>query len=340
MRVSDFEYSLPEELIALHPAQRRDESRMLVVRRDAGGFSHERFSDLVAHIGQGDLLILNDTKVIPARIHGRRVTGGRVEVLLTEPVSRGDESLWRAMVRASKSVREGETLTLDGGARVVVNAAEGEGFYRLLFDGSPLPELRRHGEVPLPPYIAGRRPAEPEDAERYQTVYAERPGSCAAPTAGLHFTPEVLSRIQEAGARVARLTLHVGPGTFLPVRTESIKEHRMHEEWYEIPPATVDALTKTRDANGRIVAVGTTSVRALEAYGATGETRARTGIFIRPGHRFSFVDVLLTNFHLPRSTLLMLVSAFAGTEKTRAAYAEAVARRYRFYSYGDCMLIV
>ena len=341
MRVDEFDYDLPEELIALHPADRRDASRMMVLDRAVRAVEHRAFADLSAFLRPGDLLVLNDTKVLPARLHGRRATGGRVEVLLTEKLdgASADRETWRAMVGASKRLHAGEVVVLDAGIEARIVAAEGEGFYRVELPARAESIIEERGHVPLPPYIASRREEVPEDRTRYQTVYAEWAGSCAAPTAGLHFTPEVLAALERRGVGVARLTLHVGPGTFLPVRVDDVERHRMHEEAFDVPETTVRAVAEARRAGGRVVACGTTSARALETWATSGTTRGRTEIFIRPGYAFRVVDVLLTNFHLPRSTLLMLVAALTGMDLWRRAYESAVAERYRFYSYGDCMLI-
>ena len=342
MRVDEFDYDLPEALIALHPADRRDASRMLVVDRAAGAIRHGAFADLPESLRAGDLLVLNDTKVLPARLFGRRATGGRVEFLLTEKLDgpRDGRETWRVLVGSSKRLRAGETVALDAGIQARIAAVEGDGCFRVDLPAGVESILDDRGHVPLPPYIAARREEVPEDRARYQTVYAERPGSCAAPTAGLHFTPEVFFALARRGIGVARLTLHVGPGTFLPVRVDEVERHRMHEEAFEIPDETARAVVETRRRGGRVVACGTTSARTLETWAAAGTTRGRTDLFIFPGFRFRVVDALLTNFHLPRSTLLMLVASLAGTDLWRRAYDAAVRERYRFYSYGDCMLVL
>jgi S-adenosylmethionine:tRNA ribosyltransferase-isomerase len=322
MRAADFDYALPEELVAQAPAAPRDASRLL---------------------RPGDLAVFNDTRVLPARLVGAKAgSGGRVEMLLVEPLGGGLPRRWRAMGQASKPIREGARLAL-GELEATVERSEGEGFYVLRLDreGAELEAaLARSGRLPLPPYI--RRDPDAADLERYQTVYARRPGSAAAPTAGLHFTPELLARLDERGVARTAVTLHVGPGTFLPVRGESLDDHRMHEERYEVPEEAARAVEACRARGGRVVAVGTTTVRTLESAWRDGRLRVgagRTGLFIRPGHPFGVVDALVTNFHLPRSTLLVLVCAFGGTGRVLAAYGEAVARRYRFFSYGDAMLI-
>jgi S-adenosylmethionine:tRNA ribosyltransferase-isomerase len=339
MKLDDFDYALPEELIAQQPLAERGASRMMRVDGVALTVRDGWFRDLPSLLRPGDLLVFNDTRVIRARLRGRKRSGGQVEVLV-ERVLDAREAL--AQVRASKTPKAGSFLDLSAGLAVEVLGREGE-FFRLRFPEGEhvLKRLEQHGEVPLPPYI--ERAAGDSDEARYQTVYADRPGSVAAPTAGLHFSEPMFERIREAGAATAFLTLHVGAGTFQPVRTEVVSQHRMHSEWYEIPPALVEAVQRCRAAGGRVMAVGTTSLRALEgAAAADGRLRAGSGetnLFVVPGFRFQVVDRLFTNFHLPRSTLLMLVSAFGGHELLMDAYRHAVQQRYRFFSYGDCMLI-
>jgi len=342
MRVDELDYELPEELIAQAPSLPRDASRLLVLPRRGGELRHHRFSDLPELLEPGDLLVLNDSRVIPARLVGRKASGGRCELLLVEPID-PEGSRWRAMGQASKALRPGQGLAFDG-LEAEVELAEGDGFYAVRFDrGGPALEaaLERVGRVPLPPYI--RRAATGSDREAYQTVVARAPGSVAAPTAGLHFTPALLERIEGRGVRRAQVTLHVGPGTFLPVRASRLEDHRMHAERFEVPAATAAAFAEARARGGRVVAVGTTVVRALESAAADGHLRAgagRTDLFIAPGFEFRAVDALVTNFHLPRSTLLALVCAFAGTRRVLDAYRAAVAARYRFYSYGDAMAVL
>jgi S-adenosylmethionine:tRNA ribosyltransferase-isomerase len=336
VRLSDFDYPLPPELIAQHPAKERSASRLLHV--DASGALHDRcFRDIVSLLRPGDLLVVNDTRVIKARLHGRKDSGGEVEVLV-ERILDAHRAL--AMVRASKTPKAGSKLHLAGGVEAEVLGRAGE-FFELRFAGDDVLDiLAAHGEVPLPPYIT--HAAEGEDEGRYQTVYARVPGAVAAPTAGLHFDDALLTRLKENGIERASLTLHVGAGTFQPVRVEDLSQHVMHSEWYSIPQATVDAIARTRARQGRVVAVGTTALRALESAAAGGNLAAGTAetrLFIVPGYRFEVVDRLVTNFHLPKSTLLMLVSAFAGTEVMRRAYRHAVEQRYRFFSYGDAMLL-
>jgi S-adenosylmethionine:tRNA ribosyltransferase-isomerase len=344
LTVDDFDFPLPPELIAQHPAAERTGSRLLHVAGNR--LDDRRFADLPALVRTGDLLVFNDTRVIKARFFGVKESGGQVEVLLERIV---DETHAIAQVRASKSPRPGTRLHLADAFMVTVTGragAAGEFFALELVDRDSLWELAEaHGRLPLPPYI--EHPADAGDEARYQTVYARAPGAVAAPTAGLHFDDALLETLRAQGVNTAFLTLHVGAGTYQPVRVERVDEHRMHSERFEIPQATADAIAETRAAGGRVIAVGTTSLRALESAAspggpADGTVRAggaETDIFITPGYRFQVVDRLITNFHLPKSTLLMLVSAFAGLDTIRAAYAHAVAERYRFFSYGDAMLL-
>ncbi len=327
MRRSDFHFSLPPELIAQQPAAQRSASRLLVL--DGGTVRHCRFPSIVDLLRAGDLLVVNDTRVLKARVLARKDTGGRAE-LLVERID-GDTAL--CQVRASKPLKAGRALLVgDRSVRVVGRCGD---FYRLDFGEPVAGFLDAHGRVPLPPYID--RAAAPADEERYQTVYAAEPGAVAAPTAGLHFDQPLLRRLAAKGVQVAPITLHVGAGTFQPVRVEDLREHRMHSEHYAIPAPTRRAVEACR---GRVVAVGTTVVRSLEAAATAGADEGETDLFITPGYRFRVVDALVTNFHLPESTLLMLVSAFAGVEPVRRAYREAVVRRYRFFSYGDAMFCV
>jgi len=336
MRTEEFDFALPERLIAQHPPELRGASRLLYAHD--GALEDCRFADLLRLVRPGDVLVLNDTRVIKARLFGSKDSGGRVEVLV-ERVLNGHEVL--AQVRASKSPRAGGRLMLADALAVEVLGREGE-FFRLRFPGeeSVLESLERYGKLPLPPYIA--HAADVGDEQRYQTVFARAAGAVAAPTAGLHFDEAMLQALRDKGIQIAHVTLHVGAGTFQPVRAEYIREHVMHSEYYEIPQATVDAINQARAAGGRVVAVGTTSLRALESAVRNGGLQAGSGetrIFITPGYRFRVVDVLLTNFHLPKSTLLMLVCAFGGMRQMLAAYRHAVEQEYRFFSYGDAMLI-
>ena len=336
-RLSDFDYALPAHLVAQVPAPERTGSRLLHVVGTT--LADLRFADLPRLVARGDLLVFNDTRVIKSRLHAVKPSGGKVELLL-ERILASDEGLFQ--LRASHPPRVGGRIDLPGGIAATVIGRH-DRFFRLAIDGGvPLAiYLERHGELPLPPYIT--RAADTADETRYQTVYARTPGAVAAPTAGLHFDAAMLDALRAAGVELAAVTLHVGAGTFHPIQTENLAQHRMHTEWYRIPAATAESVAATRARGGRVVAVGTTSLRALES--AAGEDgrlspgAAETALFIPPGFRFRVTDRLLTNFHLPRSTLLVLVSAFAGPETIRAAYAHAIAHGYRFFSYGDAMLL-
>jgi len=337
MRVADFDYALPDELIAQQPAAERSQSRLLHLDGGTGALEDLRFTDLPRLVGPHDVLVLNDTRVIKARLAARKATGGRVE-LFVERLLGEREAL--ALIRASHPPRPGSQLTLGDGGRAEVLSRDDDLYHLRFLDTGAAELLERCGEVPLPPYIA-HAPGE-DDAERYQTVYAARPGAVAAPTAGLHFDQKMLARLAAQGTRIAKLTLHVGAGTFQPVRTDTVEAHRMHRERFDVPQSVVDAVGAARAAGGRVVAVGTTALRALESAALGGRLRAGAGetdLFVYPGFEFRVVDRLLTNFHLPRSSLLMLVCAFAGADNIRRAYAHAIARRYRFFSYGDAMLI-
>ena len=338
MQLDDFDYHLPEELIAQVPAVVRSASRLLHLDGVTGALHDYHFAQVLELLQPGDLLVLNDTRVIKARLTGRKATGGQIEVLI-ERVLNQHEAL--AQIRASHAPKAGTMLLLGDAIEAQVIARQDD-LYRLHFSGGAgvLTVLERHGSVPLPPYITHVPDA--VDESRYQTVYARTPGAVAAPTAGLHFDAPLLDALRARGVGVAYLTLHVGAGTFQPVRTQNLAEHRMHGEWYSLPQETVDALHATRAAGGRVIAAGTTSLRALEAAAAEGDPvagDAETALFILPGYRFRAVDRLITNFHLPKSTLLMLVSAFGGMDHIRMAYRHAIAQRYRFFSYGDAMLI-
>ena len=336
MRVADFDYVLPGELIAQHPAARRAASRLLRLDGASGALADCVFTDLPGLIAADDVLVLNDTRVIKARLTARKSSGGRLEVFVERPTGT-HEAL--AMIRANHPPLPGTSIVVGEGVSASVLGRQGD-LYRLRFEQPVEAVLEAHGSIPLPPYIA-HAPSD-EDSERYQTVYADKPGAVAAPTAGLHFDAATLQAIEARGARIARLTLHVGAGTFLPVRVEDTGEHRMHSERYAISSETVKAIDAARATGGRVIAVGTTVLRALESASREGALRAgeaETDLFVTPGFRFRVVDRLLTNFHLPKSTLLMLVSAFGGAGHIRAAYAHAIAERYRFFSYGDAMLI-
>ena len=342
-RASAYDYDLPPDRIAQRPVEPRDRSRLMVVPRDGSPFRHLEFRDLVDLIPAGDALVLNETRVLPARLRGRKPTGAPAEILLLRPVSR-DETEWEALVRPGGKLKPGRVVDVGDGLRVhVIDSAPGGGrVVRLESELPPREAIERWGEMPLPPYI--ERSADATDRERYQTVFARAAGSVAAPTAGLHFTPAVLAALERKGVRIARLVLHVGLGTFRPVDEDDLARHEMHAEWYDVPDPAAETLNAVRAAGGSLWAVGTTVTRTLEsAADAEGRIVAGSGwtdIFIRPPYRFRAVDRLVTNFHLPRSTLLMLVSAFAGHERTMAAYEEAVREGYRFYSYGDAMVLI
>jgi len=336
LTLDEFDYHLPEYLIAQAPLAERSASRMLVV--DGHSRRDEHITDLPAHLTDKDLLVLNDTRVIHARLFGHKATGGQVEVLIERPVGEHEAI---AQVRASKSPKPGMTMRLADAFDVEVLGREGD-FFHLRFpsDRSVVDYAEAYGALPLPPYID--RAAAAADEARYQTVFAQHPGSVAAPTAGLHFDEALLAMLADRGVQRATVTLHVGAGTYQPVRVRNLSEHKMHRERYLIPPETVEAIEATRARGGRVVAVGTTSLRALESAAADGLLKAgaaETELFITPGYRFHVVDALLTNFHLPKSTLLMLVSAFAGMDAIRDAYRHAVEQQYRFFSYGDAMFL-
>ncbi|WP_122790218.1 tRNA preQ1(34) S-adenosylmethionine ribosyltransferase-isomerase QueA [Intestinibacillus sp. Marseille-P6563] len=341
MKKSDFYFDLPERLIAQHPLEQRDASRLLVLDRADGSVTHRHFSDLLEYLNPGDCLVMNNSRVIPARLMGHAV--GRttpIEVLLL--TDHGD-GLWECLTRPGKKTREGVELTFGDGLLTAtvesVNPKDGNRFIRFHYDGIFLETLDKLGTMPLPPYIKEKL----DDPERYQTVYSKTPGSAAAPTAGLHFTKELLARIQEKGVKLAFVTLHVGLGTFRPVKEEEITDHIMHSEWYTMDADTAKLINDTRAAGGKIWAVGTTATRTLETIAAEdGSVRPQSGwtdIFIYPGYRFKVVDHLVTNFHLPESTLMMLISAFATREQVMNAYEQAVQEEYRFFSFGDSMLL-
>lgn len=344
MDVADFDYILPKESIAQVPADRRDGSRLMVLDRTSGRLEHKAFPDIVSYLRPGDCLVLNDSKVIPARLFGEKAgTGARIEVLLLQ---RKEGERWECLVRPGRRLRTGDRILFSRAPRLEAVVAgpgvEGTRYLEFSFDEEFWSVLDRVGRIPLPPYI--ERDSNTEDRERYQTVYSSKEGSVAAPTAGLHFTPGLLDAIRRKGVAIAFVTLHVGIGTFRPVKTERVEDHRMHFEEYQIPEDAAETIRQARAAGGRIVAIGTTSARTLEsAAGEDGQVPAgsgSTGIFIYPGYRFRAVDALVTNFHLPRSTLLMLVSAFYDREAVLAAYRTAVAEGYRFFSYGDAMLLL
>ena len=333
MQISDFDYALPNELIARYPAAERRASRLLEVGPQ---LADRQFAELPSLLGPGDLLVFNDTRVIPARLAAAKATGGRAESLIERIES---ESRALAQVRASKSPKKGSCLQLAGGEEIVVAGRDNE-FFILDFPKPVLQVLESAGEIPLPPYLG--RDAEPADAERYQTVYAKDPGAVAAPTAGLHFDRRMLDDTLAAGVHHAFVTLHVGAGTFQALRREHIEENRLHKERVQVSEDCCEAVRQTREAGGRVIAVGTTAVRALECASGDGEIRSfhgETDLFILPGYEFRSVDAMITNFHLPKSSLLMLVAAFAGRERILSAYEHAVQSRYRFFSYGDSMFV-
>lgn len=336
MRVADFSFELPDSLIARHPLAERHGSRLLVLDGPSGALAHKRFPDLLEYLQPGDLMVFNNTRVIPARLFGQKASGGKLEVLVERVL---DSHRVLAHVRASKAPKEGAVILVDGGGEAEM-VARHDTLFELRFTEEVLPLLERVGHMPLPPYID--RPDEGADRERYQTVYAERAGAVAAPTAGLHFDQALLEQIAAKGVERAFVTLHVGAGTFQPVRVDNIEDHHMHKEWLEVSQEVVDAIAACRARGGRVIAVGTTSVRSLESAARDRVLKPFSGdtdIFIYPGRPFHVVDALVTNFHLPESTLLMLVSAFAGYPETMAAYAAAVDNGYRFFSYGDAMFI-
>jgi S-adenosylmethionine:tRNA ribosyltransferase-isomerase len=340
MQLSDFNYELPANLIAQHPLANRTDSRLLELK--AEGPNHAKildrqFKDILSLIKPGDLLVFNDTKVIPARLHGNKETGGNIEMLI-ERIS-GDKQAW-VQIRASKVPKIGSTVHIhnQAGESFSVEMIGYDGrFYEVLFPENIFSLLERFGELPLPPYIEHR--PDSEDAQRYQTVVAKNPGAVAAPTAGLHFDEQILQQLKELGVQQATVTLHVGAGTFTPVREEDLSKHKMHYEWFSIPEETLQAIEMTKRQGGRVIAVGTTSLRALESQAISQQSSGETNLFITPGFQFKTVDCLLTNFHLPKSTLLMLVSAFAGFENIRTAYQHAITQKYRFFSYGDAMFL-
>jgi S-adenosylmethionine:tRNA ribosyltransferase-isomerase len=340
MQLSDFNYDLPPQLIAQHPLANRTDSRLLEVKAEGGNaaqFIDRQFRDILNLIKPGDLLVLNDTKVIPARLYGKKETGGNVELLI-ERIS-AENQAWVQM-RASKVPKTGTIVHIYNkvGETFPIEMLGYDGrFYEVRFPENVFALLEKFGELPLPPYIEHQ--ANQEDAKRYQTVVAKNPGAVAAPTAGLHFDEEILNQLRELGVKQASITLHVGAGTFTPVREEDLGKHKMHYEWFSVPAQTTTAIEDTHKAGGRVIAVGTTSMRALESWAQTGETSGETNLFITPGYQFKVIDCLLTNFHLPKSTLLMLVSAFAGTDNIRNAYQHAIQNEYRFFSYGDAMFL-
>lgn len=343
MKKSDFYYDLPEELIAQTPSEKRDFSRMLHLDRYTGAIEHKHFYDITGILKKGDCLVVNESRVIPARLIGTRTDkpGAAIEVLLLKQM---DNNTWECITRPGKKTRVGAELTFGDGelTAVVKDVLEsGNRIIEFKYDGIFMEVLDRLGRVPLPPYIT----EELSDAERYQTVYSKNPGSAAAPTAGLHFTPEIMAKLEEMGVSIAKVTLHVGLGTFRPVKVDDITEHVMHKEWYDLPADAAEKINRAKENGGRVIAVGTTSCRTLESVASFNDGKivpstGETGIFIYPGYEFKAIDGLITNFHLPESTLIMLVSAFAGYDHVMNAYKKAVEDRYRFFSFGDCMVII
>lgn len=349
MRRTDFHFDLPRELIASRPTEERSASRLLVLDGASGALEDRQFRDFPGLLNSGDLLVFNDTRVVPARVHGVKESGGRIEILLERAL---DATTALVHARASKGLKPSARVLLPGGASARMLGREGD-LFRLQFSCEVMPYFEAHGEMPLPPYV--ERAPDEADRERYQTVYAREPGAVAAPTAGLHFDASIFAALAARGVRRAFVTLHVGAGTFQPLRVDDLEQHVMHEEYLRVPEATADAINATRAAGGRIIAVGTTVVRSLETAAAAAQAdgaavagsappplvpyRGTTRLFIKPGHRFRAVDAMLTNFHLPESTLLMLCAAFVGRDALLGAYAHAMAARYRFFSYGDAMLL-
>jgi len=339
MKLSSFDYNLPPELIAKSPVEKRDSSRLMVLHRDDGHIEHRRFSDIVEYLKPSDILVVNNTKVIPARLIGhKKQTGGEVEILLLRHES---ENLWNCLVRPGRRLMPGARVEFKDGlmeAEIVEHREGGQRLVRFTHQGDFYQTLEKVGQVPLPPYI-DRQPME-ADKNRYQTIYAKEEGAVAAPTAGLHFTPELMQKVKAKGVEVLEILLHVGWGTFKGVEIEDIREHKMDAEYYKISRETAEKIKKGKLENRRIIAVGTTTSRALESFGQSGKLSDWTEIFIYPPYQFKIVDLLVTNFHLPKSTLIMLVSALAGRENVMNAYQQAIENRYRFYSYGDAMMVV
>jgi S-adenosylmethionine:tRNA ribosyltransferase-isomerase len=336
MKLSDFDYHLPKELIAKYPAQPRDSCRLMVLNRKDKTIEHRIFRDVIDYLKPGDTLVLNNTKVIPARLIGKKEkTNANIEVFLLRPI---EDNIWEALIKNVRRLKKNQKIIISDDFYVEFLSKDDEKAIVKIHSKDIKSDLEKYGHVPLPPYI--EREDEEKDKDYYQTVFAEKEGSVASPTAGLHFTKELLEKIKEKGVNIAYITLHVGLGTFKPVKTEDITKHKMHEEYFTIPKETLEMIKKTKENKKSVVAVGTTVVRALETYGKFGKTEGFTDIFIYPPYEFKIVDKLITNFHLPKSTLLMLVSAFADRDFILRAYNEAVKEKYRFFSYGDAMLIV
>jgi S-adenosylmethionine:tRNA ribosyltransferase-isomerase len=342
MRIEEFDYQLPSSLIAQYPSPQRGETSLMILHRQTGMIEHRTFQDITQYLNSADLLVMNDTRVLPARLIGKKETGGRMEMLLI-PSWNGTKGEWKALVRGSGKVKPGARIRFEQGLEgEVEEVKEGKAKVNFSCQGEVTDVLRKIGHIPLPPYI--RREDEPLDRERYQTIFAERDGSIAAPTAGLHFTHALLRSLKEKRVRSTRITLHIGVGTFTPVKARNIEDHMMEAEWIELSEETAREIEKTKARGGKVIAVGTTTTRTLESFsngdGGVRSGKGRTSLFIYPPYRFRVIDGLVTNFHLPKSTLIMLVSAFAGKELLMKAYQEAIHRKYRFYSYGDSMLIL
>lgn len=341
MKLSDFNFDLPEHLIAKHPAEQRTQSRLLHLNGNSGELAHKKFIDILDLVKAGDLLVFNNTRVIPARLHGNKASGGKVEVLIERILNDGTAM---AHIRSSKSPKSGAILTMEGGLQIEMLGRDSALFHlKFLTESNVFELLEEFGHMPLPPYID--RPDDEADKERYQTVYNEKPGAVAAPTAGLHFDDDILAKLKAKGVELAFVTLHVGAGTFQPVRVDNIEEHQMHAEYAEVSQEVADKVIATKQSGGRVIAVGTTSVRSIESAAKASseklisEFMSDTNIFIYPGYEFKVIDAMLTNFHLPESTLMMLISAFAGRDNVMNAYAQAIQEQYRFFSYGDAMFI-
>jgi S-adenosylmethionine:tRNA ribosyltransferase-isomerase len=342
MRVEEFDYHLPTSLIAQYPSPQRGETSLMVLRRQTGVMEHRAFRDIIKYLNSDDLLVMNNSRVLPARLVGKKETGGRIEMLLI-PSWNGRKGEWQALIKASGKVKPGVRIQFEQGLEGEVEEVKnGKGRVRFTSQGEVMDILQKIGHIPLPPYI--KRGDEPLDKERYQTVFAERDGSIAAPTAGLHFTHALLQSLKENGVRTATITLHIGIGTFAPVKARDVEDHAMEAEWIEISEETAREIEETKAHGGKVISVGTTTTRALESFsdgkGGMKSGRGMTSLFIYPPYRFRVIDGMVTNFHLPKSTLILLLSAFAGKDLLMKAYQEAIRRKYRFYSYGDAMLIL
>ncbi|WP_147435400.1 tRNA preQ1(34) S-adenosylmethionine ribosyltransferase-isomerase QueA [Hydrogenothermus marinus] len=336
MKLSDFDYNLPKELIAKYPHEPRDECRLMVLNRKKKTIEHKIFKDIIDYLEEGDLLVLNDTKVIPARLKGKKKTGANIEIFLLRPFS---ENQWEVLIKNIKRLKEGQEVIIANDFKIKLIEKYEEGKAKVELIGENINQLiKKYGHIPLPPYI--EREDEEKDKDYYQTVFAKKEGAVASPTAGLHFTERLLKQLEEKGVKKAFCTLHVGLGTFRPIKTEDITKHKMHEEFYQIPDETLQLINETKKKGKKVVAVGTTVVRTLETYAQTNKKEGFSDIFIYPPYKFKIVDTLITNFHLPKSTLLLLVSAFANRDFILKAYEIAIKERYRFFSYGDAMLII